>query len=105
MFRKQKQIAFVLLLFLGMSAAKAQDTMKLTLQDALRLARQNNTNILNSELDLKIAQKKVWETTATGLPHIDSKGTYQHIFKVPVMSFPGTELSKTNVPYNATTVT
>jgi len=104
MFRKQKQIALLLLLFLGgILMAKAQDTMKLSVQDALRLAMQNNTNILNSELDLKIAQKKVWETTATGLPHIDSKGTYQHIFKVPVMSFPGTELSKTNIPYNTTT--
>ncbi|MBL7970812.1 MAG: TolC family protein, partial [Prolixibacteraceae bacterium] len=44
---------------------------------------QHNTDILNSELDLKMAQKKVWETTASGLPHIDVKSAYVFIPNVP----------------------
>jgi len=105
MLRKQKQILLLAGMFLfGTAFASAQESVKLTLQDALKMALQNNTNILNSDLDLKIAQKKVWETIATGLPQIDAKGTYQHIFKVPTLSFGGkTVLSDTEVPWSDAT--
>ncbi|HEY3370857.1 MAG TPA: TolC family protein [Prolixibacteraceae bacterium] len=100
MFRKQRQILLMAGMFLlGTLVAHAQEPVKLSLQDALKMASQNNTNILNSDLDLKIAQKKIWETTASGLPHIDVKGTYTHTFKVPTLSFGGgTELSHKEVP-------
>ena len=69
MFRKQKQILLLAIVFLsGTLLSGAQEPIKLSLQDAIKLAMQNNTNIQNSDLDLKIAQKKVWETVATGLP-------------------------------------
>lgn len=106
MFRKQKQIYLLGVMFLlGTLAAGAQEPVKLSLQDALKMALQNNTNILNSDLDLKIAQKKVWETTASGLPHFDVKGSYQHIFKVPTLSFGGTELSTARRPFDQATQT
>jgi len=106
MFRKQKQTLLLSVMFLlGTFAVGAQEPVKLSLQDAVKLAMQNNTNILNSDLDLKIAQKKVWETIASGLPQITAKGTYQHIFKVPTMSFGGkTTLSNTEVPWDPTTM-
>jgi outer membrane protein len=105
MFRKHKQILILAVMFLtGTLLSSAQEPVRLSLQDALKLAMQNNTNILNSDLDLKIAQKKVWETVATGLPQISAKGAYQHTFKVPTMSFGGaTTLSNTEVPWNSTT--
>lgn len=86
MFRKQKQILLlaIVVLFVAMNAT-AQEPLKLSLQDALKLALQRNTEILNSELDLKIAQKKVWETTAAGLPHIDVASAYVFIPKVPTL--------------------
>lgn len=106
MFRKQRQIFLLTgILLLGAATAPAQEPVKLSLQDALKMALQNNTDILNSELDLEIARKKIWETTASGLPHIDAKGAYQHIFKVPTLSFGGTELSNTEVPYDEATQT
>lgn len=105
MFRKQKQILLLAFMFLGVTfASRAQESIKLSLQDALKMALQNNTNILNSDLDLKIAQKKVWETLATGLPQINAKGSYQHIFKVPTLNFGGkTVLSNTEVPWDQKT--
>jgi len=105
MFRKQKQILLLAVMILsGAMTAFAQEPVKLSLQEALKLAMQNNTNILNSELDLKMAQKKVWETTASGLPQISGKGSYSHIFKVPTLSFGGrTVLSDTEVPWDPTT--
>jgi uncharacterized metal-binding protein len=67
MFRKQKQILLLAGIFLlGTFVARGQDPVKLSRQDALKMALQYNTNILNSDLDLKIAQKKVWETISSG---------------------------------------
>lgn len=106
MFRKQRQILLLAVVFLtGTLLSSAQEPVRLSLQDAIKLAMQNNTNILNSDLDLKIAQKKVWETVASGLPQITAKGTYQHVFKVPTMSFGGkTVLSNTEVPWDPITM-
>jgi len=60
MFRKQKQIIFLAAFFLaGTLISGAQEVVKLSLQDAIKLAFQNNTNILNSDLNLKITQKKL----------------------------------------------
>lgn len=105
MFRKQKQTLLLVVLFLaGTMLTGAQEPIKVSLQDAIKLAMQNNTDILNSDLDLKIAQKKVWETVATGLPQITATGNYQHVFKVPTLSFGGkTVLSNTEVPWDPTT--
>jgi outer membrane protein len=105
MFRKQKQILLMISMFLvGTYLSMAQEPTKLSLQDALALASKNNTNILNSDLDLKIAQKKVWETVANGLPQISGKGSYTHIFKVPTLNFGGrTVLSNTEVPWDPAT--
>ena len=105
MFRKHKQILLLIVAFLaGTFLSSAQEPVKLSLQDAVKMALQNNTNILNSDLDLKMAQKKVWETVASGLPQISASGAYQHIFKVPTLSFGGkTVLSNTEVPWDPTT--
>jgi len=107
MFRKPSALLLLAgIILFGNFAARAQEPVKLSKQDALKMALQYNTNILNSELDLKMAQKKIWETTASGLPHIDGKGTYTHTFKVPTMSFGGgTELSNTEVPFDPLTAT
>lgn len=85
MFRKQKQtLLLVGLLVWGLTSA-AQETVKLTVQEAVKMAMQNNTNILNSELDLKMARKKIWETTASGLPHGEVKSAYSYYPKVPTL--------------------
>ena len=77
------------LLLLGNLKSEAQDTIRITLQDARRIALENNANIRNSALDMEIARKKIWETTAIGLPHVDSKAAYQFLPVVPTLP-PGT---------------
>jgi outer membrane protein len=104
MFRKKKQMLLLVAMILGGTLLSfAQEAERLTLEKAIQMALQNNTNIINSKIDLKIAQKKIWETTAMGLPHVDAKSSYQHLFSVPVLSFPGTQLSKTRVPMDPAT--
>ncbi len=104
MFKKKKQMLLLVAMILGGTLLSfAQETEKLSLEKSIKMALQNNTNIINSKIDLKIAQKKIWETTAMGLPHVDVKSSYQHLFSVPVLSFPGTQLSKTRVPMDPAT--
>jgi len=83
--RKCQIILLILLSFGGMKISVAQDTLRLSLNDALRMAQENNLNIKNSQLDLKIAQKKIWETIAIGLPHIDGTAKYQFMPKVATL--------------------
>lgn len=104
MFKKQKHLLAILLLFLsGFYHLEAQEAVKLSLQDALVKANQNNTNIRNSQIDLKIARKKIIETTAIGLPHFDIKADYTFLPKVPTLpaSFMGGGSEDPNADPNA----
>jgi outer membrane protein TolC len=84
---KKYQIILLILLFIGgAKIAAAQDTLRLSLNEALKIAHQNNLNLKNSQLDLKMAQKKIWETTAIGLPHLD--GTAKYTFSPTVPTLP-----------------
>jgi outer membrane protein TolC len=104
-FRYLLLITFVLLI-LGTGKTEAQDSLRLSLQEARRLAFENNANIRNSALDMEIARKKIWETTAIGLPHIDSKAAYQFLPNVPTLPpgtmGPGTPAVPLGVKNNAT---
>ena len=60
---------------------------QLSLKSAMEYALKNNLSVKNSQLDLEIAKKKIWETTAAGLPQVSGTVNYQHQFSVPEMSF------------------
>ncbi len=104
MIRKNNRILLLVAMILGGTLLSfAQEAEKLSLVEAKKLALKNNTNILNSKLDLKITQKKIWEITAQGLPHVNVKSAYQHLFVVPTLSIPGTQLSNTQIPLDYST--
>jgi len=113
MFRKLKQILLLLAMFLGGTfGLKAQEPLQLSLQEAVKMALEKNTSILNSKLDLEIAQKKIKETIAMGLPHVDLKSAYSFLPKVPTLSFampgddpnaPPAEPIELGVKHNVTT--
>jgi len=67
----------------------AQDIEKnsFTLKEAQAFAIENNASIKNANVDTEIARKKVWETTAIGLPQVSGGVNYQNTFSVPEMSF------------------
>jgi outer membrane protein TolC len=100
----------IFLLILGIKKSDAQDSLRLSLQEARKIALENNANIRNSNLDLEIARKKIWETTAIGLPHVDSKAAYQFLPTVPSLppgtmgkDSPAVELgTKNNVTFDVT---
>lgn len=91
-----KKIIYCLLILIIPLFLSAQAVIKgLSLKEAQEYALKNNMTIKNSVIDLEIAKKKIWETTAMGLPQLNAVANYSHIFKVPEVSFPGTILSST----------
>jgi len=59
-----------------------------TLQQAIDQAIANNTQSKNARLDVEIAKKKIWETTAIGLPNINGELTYQNFLDIPTQVIP-----------------
>ncbi len=86
-----------LLMVLSAAPVYAQDgeariLEEFTLKDAIDYALQHNTSVRNADLDIISARKKVWETTATGLPHVDGAVNYQHLpGNLPVVNFGSTQ--------------
>jgi len=74
------------------TTAQQQVTHTLSLKQAQDYALEHNAGMKNAKLDIELARKKIWETTAIGLPQVSASGSYQHIFKVPELSFGGISL-------------
>ena len=99
-------LAFLVLVLQMSSLAQDKQavTTTLTLKQAQDYAIINNANSRNSTIDMEIAKKKIWETTAIGLPQISAQVNYQHLFTVPELSLGGTTYLATSLP-PATNVT
>jgi outer membrane protein TolC len=80
----KRRIIVLGLLFAGLMQLQAQtDTAKtkktvgnsqaFSLEEAQKFALTNSPAIKNSNIDLEIAKKKIWEMTATGLPQVSAK--------------------------------
>lgn len=81
---------FLLIILPLVTFSQQDSTVTLSLLDAQQYALTNNLNVENAKLDIESAEKKVWETTAIGLPQVNGKFDYQHIpGDVPVFAFPG----------------
>lgn len=76
----RKVVLIVTFLLAGMAALYAfpPGDMQLTLKQAQDYALEYNKNVKNAKLDVDAAQKKVWESIASGLPQIDAKADYSN---------------------------
>ncbi len=94
---KRILVAGISLLLLSTSiwAQQTDSTLSFTLEQAQQYALQNSPVIKNANLDLESAKKKVWETTAMGLPQASAKYSYTYMLTVPeiVKSFSGSDFS------------
>lgn len=68
---------------------KAQQPLKLSLEDAKAYATEHNYNLRSASLDVETARYQVKETTATGLPQIDGTISYTDNIGLPVQLVPG----------------
>jgi outer membrane protein TolC len=91
---KLKQITLLLMLVVFALQANAQtdSVYQFTLKQAQDFAIEHFFTSKNAKLDIEIAKKKIWETTAIGLPQVSGSFDYQHIPNPPTMDFGGQEI-------------
>jgi len=92
MIKKQKLflifITFLLSNYGFSQETKQNDTIEIkrfSLSEAQNYAIENNVTAKNKQIDIAIAKKKVWETTAIGLPQLSAKVSWQYQFTVPTL--------------------
>ena len=67
---------------------QSQDTLRLTIPQAQSHAMEHNTQVKNARLDVLVADKEVWETTASGLPQVSASGSYNNNLSLSTQLFP-----------------
>ena len=100
-------LSIVAINLLGFS--QTSEVLSLSLDHALTLAKQKNTQLLNASLDVKHAKTQVSEVLSKGLPQINGNADFNHTFEVPTQIIPGDFVGQpgTNiavqfgVPFNA----
>ena len=62
---------------------------RLSLDDATDYAVEHNYQNQNSAIEIEIAKKQIWETTAIGLPQVSAAVDYQNMVQIPTQLIPG----------------
>lgn len=68
--------------------ARSQEDTVFSLSDALSYAENHAYDITQSNYELKIAQKKIWETTAIGLPQVSVDANYNNNLELMTQMLP-----------------
>jgi len=74
--------------YMPASGQDSADTLRFTVEEAQSYAMEHSTSMKNARLDVKIADKEVWETTAQGLPQVSASGTYDNNLSLTTQLFP-----------------
>ncbi|MCG8698211.1 MAG: TolC family protein [Bacteroidales bacterium] len=81
---KAKIVLGLSLISLLSTSLKAQDTaISFSLVEAQNYAIEHYFESVNAKLDIEKAQKKIWETTAMGLPQAEVSADYQYVMNPP----------------------
>ena len=72
----------------GFGAEEPKDIHGLSLKEVRDYAVKHSTSTINARLDVAMARKKIWETTATGLPQINASISYQDMLQIPTTLIP-----------------
>jgi outer membrane protein len=80
----------LLVLFASHSVAIAQqaEVVSVTLKQAIETAKRNNQRYLNSRLEQEIAQKKIKEIRAIGLPQVNAQARFTYTPTIPIIGIP-----------------
>lgn len=89
-----KQLIKIFMCVIFLYGAKAQvygqesETLSFSLEQAREYAINNNLEIKNADLDIRISQKKVWETTSSGLPQLNGSIEYNNFLDIATQLIP-----------------
>ncbi|UCH92768.1 MAG: TolC family protein [Candidatus Aminicenantes bacterium] len=90
----RRVILFVIAAMLNLSfsysgtAAETADIPRLSLKEVQDYAVKHSIETRNARLDVRMAKKKIWETTATGLPQVSAKVSYLDNLQLPTTLIP-----------------
>ena len=76
-----KKSAFALF-FLGFATLQAQQITSISLNEAIKMARENNKNILKSNLEVTLSEQNIKENKDLRLPDIELNGEYSRITNI-----------------------
>lgn len=76
-------VLFSCLTLLTFASGGADSSMQFSLEQAKQYALENSPVVKSAALDLDAAKKKIWETTAIGLPQASAKYSYSYILTLP----------------------
>ncbi len=91
-----KQMKSILILIIGLlglsgqyiAGEEAESIRSFSLAEVCEYAVKHSTSTTNARLDVLAARKKIWETTATGLPQINAKIDFQDMIQMPTTLIP-----------------
>lgn len=88
--RKLVKLNFLLLFLLLIVPAHSQDSeiRRLSVEEAIRLAIKQNSDLESVRLDVKRSDARVLEAWGYALPSVDVSGQYMHFIDKPVSFFP-----------------
>ncbi|MCD0474494.1 TolC family protein [Flavobacterium sp. EDS] len=69
----------LILIFQGVTALQAQESNPISLQQAIKIAKENNKNILKSRIEVDISKENIKETKELRLPEIDFNTSYSRV--------------------------
>jgi len=85
----KNKLLLLISFLLSLQITAQEETLNLSLQEAIDYAIKNNTTAKNATLDIDAAKKQKWETTAIGLPQISTTIDYNNWIKQQVSLLPG----------------
>lgn len=77
-----KQLLFITTICLS-TFSWSQEENTFSLAQAEEFGVNNSDKMKNALLDIEAAKKRVWETTAIGLPQVSAEGNFQHLIDIP----------------------
>lgn len=81
-------LLMAMVLVISGASAQSDTAYRFTLNEAQDFAIDHYFASENAKLDIEIAKKKVWETTAIGLPQISGEASYQRVLgDIPTFEF------------------
>jgi outer membrane protein TolC len=91
---------FIFLTFLFIHPSVYAQQQVLTLDDAIHIALENNTDVKVAELNSQKSRAAVREAFGYALPSLDASANFSHFLKKPKMAFPDFEALLTNATYS-----
>ncbi len=83
-----KPIVLIIFLIFSSLGFSQEEEYRFTLQEAIDYALENNRASKNATRKIEVAEKRKWETTATGLPQLNANIDYQNFLKQQVSVIP-----------------